>query len=267
MNPGEYTPPLDDLERPVETTSPKKGGTGKKILLLGLLLGIGGLIVWSNAWKSNLTVDTVTVEGNRIVEANEVLQLAHVKTGTPMYDVDLTAIQKDVATNFFIKDAIVERDLPSTIRITVVERAPIAMVNRGTILYLDDEGVVLPHSISKETFDLPMLSGVPSGVALSVGTTVKHPDVQEALQILAASKAVNKELYHLISEIRLRNGGDLVLYAAERGVPIIFGHGAVADKMVRLEAFWNEVVRERGSQQLQYVDLRFDDQIVVRWGS
>jgi cell division protein FtsQ len=247
--------------------APEKFGRRKKFLLIGLLVVIGGLVVWSNVWKSNLTVSEVVVEGNLIVDANEILQLAHIQEGVPMYEIELTEIQKNVSSNFFVRDAIVERDLPSTIRIRVIERSPIVMVNRGEILYLDEEGVVLPHSISKETFDLPILSGVPSGVALKVGTTITHKDVQEALTILAVSKAVSNELYHLISEIRLRDGGDLVLYGAEKGVPIIFGRGEAASKMVRLETFWNEIVRERGAQQLQYVDLRFDDQIVVRWKS
>ena len=242
-----------------------KDDSGKKIVLVGLLLGIAGLVVWSNVWKKNLTISRVTVEGNRIVEANEILQLAQVKKGSPMYDLDLAAVQRDVASNFFVKDVMVERDLPSTIRVTVVERSPIVMINRSDIVYLDQEGVVLPHSISKETFDLPILSGIGTDVALKTGSTLASTDVREALDILAAAKSVSREMYHLISEVRLRNGGDIVLYAAEWGVPILFGHGEVASKMVRLEKFWNEVVRERGAQHLQYIDLRYEDQVVVRW--
>lgn len=240
-------------------------GLKKVLFLSGSVLVMAGLIVWSNLWKSNLTVSKVIVEGNRIVEANEILQFAHVKPGTPMYDLDLAAIRRDVVSNFFIKDAVVERDLPSTIRITVHERIPLALINNGQILYVDEEGVVLPHSISKETFDLPILSGVSSAASLKPGTRIKDPEVQEALVILSAAKLVGKELYHVLSEVHLRNGGDIVLYAAEGGVPIIFGHGNVASKMVRLEQFWNEVVRERGAQHVQYVDLRYDDQVVVRW--
>jgi cell division protein FtsQ len=244
-----------------------KADSGKKIVLAGLILGIAGLVVWSNVWKKNLTISHVRVEGNRIVEANEILQLAHVKNGSPMYELDLAAVQRDVASNFFVKDVTVERDLPSTIRLTVVERSPIVMINGLDILYLDQEGVVLPHSISKETFDLPILSGIGADTPLKIGSTLASADVQEALNILASAKSVSREMYHLISEVRLRNGGDIVLYAAEWGIPILFGHGEVASKMVRLEKFWNEVVGERGAQNLQYIDLRYDDQVVVRWNA
>lgn len=236
-----------------------------KFGFITLLVVVVGLIVSANLWKTSLRVQRVTVEGNRIVETAEIMQLVRIQKNTQLQDIDLTAVQKDILSHHFIKDAVVERDLPATLKITITERLPLAIVNSAEILYLDEEGVVLPHSISKQLFDLPVLSGISPEIALAPGGTINNPDVHEALQILATSKLVSKELYHLISEVRLRSGGDIVLYAAEWGVPIIFGRGDIANKLVRLEAFWNDIVREKGSQRLQYVDLRFDDQVVVRW--
>jgi cell division protein FtsQ len=236
-----------------------------KFGFIALLVVVVGLIVSANLWKTSLRVQRVTVEGNRIVETAEIMQLVRIQKNTQLQDIDLTAVRKDILSHHFIKDAVVERDLPATLKITITERLPLAIVNSAEMLYLDEDGVVLPHSISKQLFDLPVLSGISPEIALAPGGTISNPDVHEALQILAASKLVNKELYHLISEVRLRSGGDIVLYAAEWGVPIIIGRGDIASKLVRLEAFWNEIVREKGSQRLQYVDLRFDDQVVVRW--
>lgn len=242
------------------STSPKL-----KFGFIGLLLGVTGLVVASNLWKSELRVRRVAVEGNRIVETPEILQLVKIAKDAQLHEVDLMAVRKNVLSHYFIKDAVVERDLPGTIKITVKERSPLAIVNAQEVLYLDEDGVVLPHSISKALFDLPILSGVPGTITLKPGMTLKNADVQEALEILATSKLLGKELYYMISEVRLRDGGDIVLYAAEWGVPIIMGKGNIPNKLVRLETFWREVVRQQGSERLQYVDLRFDDQIVVRW--
>ena len=242
------------------STSPKL-----KFGFVGLLLGVTGLIVASNLWKSELKVRRVAVEGNRIVETPEILQLVKIAKDAQLHEVDLMAVRKNVLSHYFIKDAVVERDLPATIKITIKERSPLAIVNAQEVLYLDEDGVVLPHSISKALFDLPILSGVPGTMTLKPGMTLKNADVQEALEILATSKLLGKELYYMISEVRLRDGGDIVLYAAEWGVPIIMGKVNIPNKLVRLETFWSEVVRQQGSERLQYVDLRFDDQIVVRW--
>jgi cell division protein FtsQ len=236
-----------------------------KFGFLGLVFLAIGLVVSANLWKSNLKVKRVTIEGNRIVETAEITQLIKVPKNSQLQDVDLMAVRRDILSHHFIKDAVVERDLPATLRVTIKERVPLAIINSSEILYLDEDGVVLPHSISKQLFDLPVLTGMPDGISLTPGSKISHSDIQEALKILASSRLVSKDLYHLISEVRLRNGGDVILYAAEWGVPIIFGHGEIASKLVRLETFWNDVVRERGSDNLQYVDLRFDDQVVVRW--
>ncbi|HEY6951057.1 MAG TPA: cell division protein FtsQ/DivIB [Bacteroidota bacterium] len=243
------------------------GSRAKKYGLLGLLVAFAGLIVFANFWKSSLKVTRVTLQGNRIVEANELFQLAQVKRGVSIYDVDLKAIQKNLLTHCYVKEAIVGRNLPSTIELTVVERTPIALVNRSEIVYLDEDGVVLPRSISKALFDLPVLSGLNVGTSLSYGSVVRDSNAFAALRILRAAKLVNSELYHLISEVQVRADSDLVVYTAEGGVPVIVGEGNIADKLVRLNEFWNQVIRERGLQDLQYVDLRFDDQIVARWST
>ena len=238
---------------------------GKKYGLLGLVVTFIGLVGFANVWKSSLRVTRVTLEGNRIVEANELFQLAQVRRGSLIYDIDLKAIQRNLLSQCYVKEATVERNLPSTIQLTVVERTPIALVNRSDVVYLDEDGIILPHSISKALFDLPVLSGVKLGGTILYGTSVHDSRALEALQVLQAAKSVNTELFHLISEIQIQSDSDMVFYTAEGGVPVIFGDGNVADKLARLDAFWNQVIREQGVQNLQYVDLRYDDQVVARW--
>ena len=236
----------------------------KRGWLWTLLVLSAGLIAFSNYWKSSLKVKDVVIEGTKIVEKNELLQLSQIRAGTLLYDADLTSIQRNVMSHHYVKDATVERNLPSSIRISVVERLPLALVNGNEVRYLDEEAVVLPHSVSKALFDLPVLSGLANSDALKFGARVDNPDVQEALSILSTAKLVSKELFHLISEVQIRRG-DIVLYSAEWGIPIIFGRGEAPGKLVRLETFWSEIVKDRGAENLQYVDLRYDDQIVVRW--
>lgn len=219
----------------------------------------------ANAWKSSLKISQIKIDGNRIVNTNEIIQLSQVPMGTLLYKTDLTAIQRNVMSHYYIRDAMVERNLPNSISIQVIERVPIVMVNLSEPLYLDEDGVVLPKTVSCKIYDLPIISGIVLNESFVLGSTVTSPDEIEALQLLAVLRTVNRPLYCNISEIQVRNGGDIVLYAAEGGVPIIFGRGDLTGKLVRLENFWNNIVRTRGVQYLQYVDLRYQDQIVARW--
>ncbi len=64
-------------------------------------------------------------------------------------------------------------------------------------------------------------------------------------------------------EIRLRRGHDLVLYSFESGVPIIFGKGEAVKKIVKLDAFWQKFIQNNETKDIQYIDIRFDDQVIV----
>ncbi len=242
-----------------------KNMRSKKILLFSLLALAFVLVFGANAWKSSLKVTQIKVEGNRIVGTNEIVQLTQVQSGTFLYQADLTAIQRNVTSHYYIKDAVVERNLPNTISVEVSERVPIAIINRTETLYLDGEGVVLPRSISKKLFDLPVISGIPQSEELALGSMIRDAQTRQALQLLMTMRSMNHEMYYNISEIQVHTAGDIVLYAVENSVPIVFGSGDVADKFVKLEVFWTEYIKTRGAHGLQYVDLRYKNQIVAKW--
>lgn len=239
----------------------------RKILFgLSALLTIGcATVVLANFWKSKLVVEHVTVSGTTIIETEDILNRAKVPSGARMVEVDLHAVENRVAAHPYVSRVLVERNLPSTIHIEIVERRPLALINGRELRYVDRDGVVLPNSVSRELFDLPVITGLPAAQATKPGTEITNADLDEAIQILETSEAVGRELYHLISEIRIRNGGDIVLYTTDGGVPVLFGRGGAPRKLVALETFWNTIVAERGPQSLSYVDLRFEDQVVARW--
>lgn len=235
-------------------------------LLLGMLIAATAVAaVWANLWKADLRVGYVHVEGNTILTDKEILALANIAAGERLYSVDLQAAQKRVMQNAFVKSAAVTREAPDRISILVNERVPIAAVVMDKIEYLDADGVVLPPALSENVFDLPVITGEFQPADIVPGKKIVRTDVREALEILSVARQLSDELYRRISEVHTEPGKDLILYTAESGVPVVFGHGASAAKLVKFEGFWNEIVREYGAGKLGYVDLRFEDQVVVRW--
>jgi len=241
---------------------------GKKVYGTFALLFTLALAAWLGTmqWKDHLTVSGIIVEGEHIVTKEEVVALAHVSLKTKMYDIDLLSIKKNIQQNHFVKNVVVTRDAPATIRISVEERTPIALLSlpgKADMLYVDEEGYVLPHVSSLAIFDLPVISGIDSLADVTVGQRTTHADVLAALEALETAQRVGSELFRLVSEVRIHSGHDMVLYSADTGVPIIFGRGEAAKKMVKLDAFWKKFIAEQGSQDIRYIDIRFDDQVIV----
>ncbi len=92
-------------------------------------------------WQKELTVDTITAEGNRVVSSREIVALANTNAGSELSAVELTAIRERVLQNAFIKDAVIRRDLPGNIVVSVVERTPVAFINSDQLMSCDAEGI------------------------------------------------------------------------------------------------------------------------------
>ncbi len=247
------------------TGEPKKINAKKHFLLMILLGGgILGVAIYANVWKESRRATDVVVEGNRILAAKDILTLAAVPGNGLMFELDLYAIEQRVNKNPYVKSVAVHRDIPDRIRISIEERVPVAIVVMDRLYYIDAEGYVLPPARSQSIFDLPVLTGLPSGEFVS-GVRTKNRDALDALSILAVAQEIDEELYRNISEIHFEENKDAVFYTSEFGIPVVLGREQVGINLVKFDSFWKSVVAKNGAQQLQYIDLRFEDQVVVRW--
>lgn len=232
-------------------------------VLILLLIGMIVLLGLSHFWRSGLKARTFVVEGNRILSDEEILVLGAPPRSIGLFELDLTVLQTRIGKHPFVKEVIVSRDLPSSIRIRVRERQPVAILAGPEPVFVDGDLVVLPNILSREVFDLPAITGL-SGKK-SVGTKIESEELRRAVVIIETASRIDQNLYHLISEVGLLDGGDIVLYSSEFGVPILFGQGDEARKLIYLYEFWNQVVSREGASRLESVDLRFEGQVVARW--
>jgi len=241
---------------------------GKRVYLAfaGLVIVAGFCWLGTHEWKKHLTVSGVIVEGEHILTKDDIVKLSQISLKTNMYDADLSGIGANIERNHFVKSVAVTRDAPGIIRISVVERTPIALLvppGEAELLSVDEEGYVLPHASSRSMFDLPVISGVDSAAGIPVGQKTTQGDILGAIEALSVAREVSSELYHMISEVRIRSGHDMVLYSADTGIPILFGRGDAAKKLVTLDAFWKKFITQQGTQDIRYIDVRFDGQVVV----
>ena len=235
------------------------------VLRLGLFLGITiAAGIGANLWKQDLRVGTVRVEGNAIVLTEEILSRAAVSAGSRLFAIDLDAVEKRVMQNRFIKSVRINREVPDQLLITVEERTPVAAVADGALKYIDEDGVILPAVHSEHVIDLPLFTGLSLKKGLSPGTPVDDSAIKEMLEIVLTARMINDDLYRNISEIHYAADG-FVLFTADCGVPVLFGEGEAARKLVTMDGFWKHIVQPVGGHMLEYIDVRFEDQVVCRW--
>jgi len=241
-------------------------GTGWVLLLTALLVcGTLGAALTANSWKRSFRVERVRTEGNRILADSEITALARIPEGEPLFDVDLYRARLRVMQSPFVRSAVLSRQMPGGLLITVKERTPLAALVFARELYIDGDGFVLPHPHTGSVPDLPVITGALRAADCTPGQRTASARVLGAVDILATAAGVGDDLYRLISEVHCRDDSTYLLFTTESGVPVVFGRGDVALKLLELDGFWKQVVMQRGPAHLRTVDLRFADQVVVRW--
>ena len=251
---------MDDQAQ-IETPHSRRGA----VLMMVLLVILMGVAVLANMWKGDLKAARVTVQGNSIITEEQIRTQAEINNESKLFDIDLFAVRRRIEQNPFIRSASVSREVPNRIAIRIEERVPIAAVVLDKVFYFDAEGYVLPPTRSENIFDLPVLTGLFQRGELVPGRRYSTTNVQDALAILRMAQQVGDQLYRRISEVHVEADKDIIFHTAEFGVPVIFGRGDTAAKLVKFDTFWREFVLHHGAHELRFVDLRYRDQVVVRW--
>jgi cell division septal protein FtsQ len=71
---------------------------------------------------------------------------------------DLQALRRDIRQLAWVKDVSIRKVFPSSLRVTVVERTPFALLERRGLSLADQEGHVLEPVYSLAEYDLPVIS-------------------------------------------------------------------------------------------------------------
>jgi cell division protein FtsQ len=221
---------------------------------------------FAHQWKQFLTVDKVEVEGNYILQQQDVISLSGIPLGKEIFQVSLDSVRMSIKTNSYVEDVHVSRILPGIIHIQLVERQPIASLMLSKQYYLDKNGNLLPKISTDVIMDLPVITGVNIDAKnISFGNKILEMDVYSALQILETANSLNREIYDFISEVNLNYGNDITIYSSDCGIPINLGRDEYQKKLLLTYTFWKQHVIKRGAENLKSVDVRFSDQIVVIW--
>ncbi|MEH3140128.1 MAG: FtsQ-type POTRA domain-containing protein [Mycobacterium kyogaense] len=103
-----------------------------------VVVGIGLLLYFTPIMSAR----TIVVVGLGAVTQDEVVAVAGVPPGTPLLQVDTDAVAEKVAEIRRVASARVQREYPSTLRITVVERVPVVVRDYPDGVHLfDKDGV------------------------------------------------------------------------------------------------------------------------------
>jgi cell division protein FtsQ len=166
---------------------------------------------------------------------------------------DLEAVRAQVRGLAWVKDASVQKVFPSSLRITVVERAPFALLERGGLHLADGEGHPLEPANSPEEYGLPVIS---DETGFASGFADKWQDASRCLSSLPPAEK------NRLLEIRTSDYGTLELVFKDDPVRIVVSAAAGA---AELAAFRSRRADWEGRfGPLALVDMSYDSRVYLR---
>ena len=227
-------------------------GAAAGALILGVLygsyLGFGKVTE-----LESLSVRVIEVDGCQDVQPESIRRLTGVLKGDPLLKVDLKKVRQKVITHPWVKEATVVRELPDTLRISVKERIPRAVVLGREFALVDAEGVVLSlHTSYPEGY--PVITGI-SGSNEPGRLIIEAQPAMEVLQNISRSGLIGLER---ISELVV-DGKLVQVSLMGSGTVLVFGHGntdAQVKKLARLMEAGAFDARSAG------YDLRYEGRVI-----
>lgn len=171
-----------------------------------VLACLGGAIGWAvesgragEAWATladgtlaltadaGLAVDDILVTGRGETDPGDLLEVVGVERGMPILGIDLDAVRERVTALPWVKSARVERHLPDTLFIAIIERRPLALWQRQRSLALvDEEGVVITERGLGRYGSLPIVigDGAPERAREAIAMLAREPDLLARVRAL-----------------------------------------------------------------------------------
>jgi cell division protein FtsQ len=197
--------------------------------------------------RLGLVVTDVKVEGRETTDSETILAALGARPGTPILAMSPRRAKEQLEALPWVRSAVVERRLPDTLYVRLVERRPLALWQHGGKLELiDHEGAVIPVTRLDRFAKLPMVvgEGAAAHAAELLDMLATEPDL--ASRVTAGILVGNRRW-----NLRIDNAIDVLL-------PADAPAGAWA-QLARLER--SSAILKR---DVQTVDVRLPDRLVLR---
>jgi len=260
-----FSPPRGPWWRPASTL-------GRVFLGLGVLIVLGGFTAGVLVLKTYLGRDSrfriagagnIEVSGLTEVSRADMLPVFGEDIGRNIFFVPLVERRKQLEAIPWVERATVMRLLPDQIRVSVVERQPVAFVRQGQQIGLvDKDGVLLTMpaaTMAQHHYSFPVVTGI------NAHDPLPQRKMRMAVyeRLLAELDANNQRISEQISEIDLTDAQDARVLMPEQGTDILahFGDDRFLERYQRYKAHIAEWRQQY--PKLAAVDLRYDSQVVL----
>lgn len=240
------------------------------VIYIALILMLSALAYgykWINQYLQEklTTFELVQIEinGNHILSRADVLSLCGVKAGEKLLTVKPNEVVSKILKSPYVKAASAVRSLPATLRITIVERKPLAFIYGRGLNLIDDTGYLLPVPRRPQRWNLPFVTGVKERLG-TLGSPTLSEKAMQAVKVLAFINYMGPLLKEVVAEIDVEHKDYLQLVLIRGGARIKLDYENYQDNLFVLSEYLNKYFDWDMLSEVSYIDVRFANQLIIK---
>ncbi len=181
----------------------------RRVIKGGLFLLICGILIAVIIYTPLFTVQRIVVHGNQYLQDNDIVEIGRVYKGQPLFQLETDQVTANLMKDLRIESAVVRRQFPDTLDITIEERRPLATVesNYG-YADLGREGKIVASYKNLRQAPLPLVTGVVIQDKF-VGDDNSDENISRALAFLGK---LDNHALDMLSEIYVGNPDAVIAY-------------------------------------------------------
>jgi cell division septal protein FtsQ len=185
--------------------------------------------------------------------APEILKTAGLFEGQNIFHIDVEHVKKNLLEHPWILDAKIQRRLPRSIKIEVVERHVEAMALFDVPYLVDDTGAVFKRWVRGDPTKSPIISGFTREQFLNDREVVEET-IRDAIDLARRYNSLGVSKAAPLCEIHYEVNGDFSLTLEGDDTYVRFGAGPYRTKLNRLAALLGRLRREGQSPEVIFFD-------------
>ncbi len=232
-----------------------------QLLLISLSFFIGQRVYVHLLEDPFFRVREVEVEGSQKIPKETILSLTGFDEMPNLFSLKLKEVVKKLESHPWIEQVQVRKVFPNKIRIQIVERKPIGIIQLEELYYIDANGLIFSQLEDKDEYNFPVLTGL-TRVALEKDPIEAKRLITKAMEFL---RIVNKERAfppEEISEIYMEKTYGIHCFTKTQGIEVKLGWDHFGEKLRRFSFIWSDL-QKRGVSAVS-IDCRDLKRMVVK---
>jgi cell division protein FtsQ len=196
------------------------------------------------------------------IAIRSILNEQGVQLGMPIEKINLTQLEKFIEKTEWVKNAEFFINNKLVLEVKIEQRIPIARIftASGTSFYIDNEGARLPLK-QLTVLNLPVFTGFPTDQL-----KLSKPDSVLLKDVLFFAKTIQKDSFFMaqVAQVNIEPSGTFQMVPTLGDHLVLLGTvDQLEDKLNRLFTFYKKVWLGSGVNAYQYIDCRFNHQVVA----